>query len=51
MRIGVKALTIIAKGGRYFTQLRFVGLRDRIKAEMSNDQLKQAKKIIEKNGS
>ena len=37
--------------GRYFTQEQFVGLRDKINAEMTAEQLLQAEKIIEKNGS
>lgn len=38
-------------GGRYFTQEQFTGLLDKIKAEMSTEQLKQAEVIIKKNNS
>lgn len=37
--------------GRYFTQEQFVGLRDKIKAEMSQYQLMQADEIINKKDS
>lgn len=38
-------------GGRYFSQEQFTSLRDKIKAEMSSDQLLQAEEIIKKSGS
>ena len=38
-------------GGRYFTQKQFTGLRDKIKAEMTIEQFKQAEENINKSGS
>jgi TPR repeat protein len=38
-------------GGRYFSQEQFTSLRDKTKAKMSSEQLKQANEIINKNGS